>query len=128
MPYRVKLNWDQDEEDLELLAPQPASPDGVQQARRANSAAGLTYPDGERFIELSYSMLLPDEKADLDEQLGVSDTVFSSLVTIDIRENSDDFGIYNAIVDYPEVGRKARRTILGWSDVVYVVHLVEALD
>jgi hypothetical protein len=126
MPYQAAIGHN-NAAGLTTLSPQPSSPNGVQTARYSNSASGQTYPDGEQFIELVYTSLEPAQKNALDTAFGVSDSVGSNEITVRIRKNDDSFANYNAIVDYPPVGRKARRSLNGWESVSYTVHLVEAL-
>lgn len=121
MTYQVALNHD-NEAGLANFVPQPASPGGVQTPRKVYTGNGI-YPDGDPFVDLIYTIADPDERNTIDAQLGLSDTVFSSQVTIRIRKNDDSFANYNATVERIE----PQRSPLGWRNLNYRVRLEEAL-
>lgn len=125
MTYKVSIGFDTPE-DMEPLDPQCKSVPGIQSAERVY-VAGNAYPKGEQYSNLVFTVADESEKNNLDAQFGVSETVLFNEVTIQILNNDDTWGIYNANVEFPEVGVNARRNQFGW-ELTYIVHIVEALD
>lgn len=126
MTYQVADTWN-NEAGLAALDPQPATPNGIQTAGRVYAVDGSSYPDGQMFVELVWSVMTNEEKNAVDTALGVSDTTTSNAVTVRIRGNDGNFANYNGIVHYPIIGQDGRRSVLGWQNMTYRVTGLEAI-
>ena len=124
--YQAADTWD-NEAGLADLDPQPATPNGIQTAGRVYAADGSSYPDGQMFVELVWSVMTNEQKNAIDTALGVNDTTTSNAVTLRLRGNDGDFANYNGTVHSPEIGRGGRRSLVGWQNVTYRVTGLEAL-
>lgn len=124
--YQVAIGND-NEVELATLAPQPALPQGIQTSRRVFAASGNSYPDGEQYADLTYTIMTPEQFNEVNTDLGISETTTSSDNTFTLRQNDGSFGNFNGTVHYPEIGKDARRTPLGFENVRYRVTKLEAL-
>lgn len=128
MNYAVADGFN-NEGGLDDLTPQPATPGGIQTADRIWSADRMSYPDGDKFVELVFTFMEPQEKTDMDVTLGVNEDVTSNEITIRLRLNAASggqpvFANFNGIVHWPET---IKRDMVGWPQVVYRVTALEAL-
>jgi len=124
MPYKVAIAHD-NEIDLAKLVPQGRTEDGIQHPRRVY-VPGDAYPDGEAFVNLAFSVTTRAEKQALDAQFGVSETVLMAECTMTLLKNDDTWGNFNVKVEYPEIGKSAKRSQFGWT-VTYIIHIIEEL-
>lgn len=125
MPYMAAIGLD-NEDDLVRLVPQGKTEDGIKSSGRTYAPAGV-YPEGEYYVDLLYTVLERAEKQTLDAAFGVSEDVLRSECTVQLLKNDDTWGNFNAWVEYPEIGKNAKRSQFGWDRVVYRIHIIEEL-
>lgn len=127
MAYEVAIGLDNADE-MERLVPQGRTDVGIETARRVYVPYNA-YPDGEQFVNLAFNVT-PErgDKNALDTQFGLSETVLMSECTMKLYKNDSTWGIFNVNVEYPEVGKNAKRSQYGWSNVIYVIHIINELE
>ncbi len=123
--YMVAQDWDNTVE-LVKLNPQGKTVPGVETERIY--VAEDAYPDGESQIPLVFTYLTNAEKNSLDDQFGVAEDNLFNDITFQFKDNRSEWVIWNAKVEYPEVGKNARRSENGWSQVTYIIHLYSEVD
>lgn len=85
------------------LAPQPASPKGVVYPQVVYDANGAASPKGYRTLELVWNVF--EKRSDFSSirtQLSLSDTVFSSEMTMRLPDNNGVFANWNCIVNWTQ--------------------------
>lgn len=105
--YVSAAGWDQAEEELDLISPQPRSI-GIQAARRTYGADGSVY-DEAPYIVLEWDVLpTPASYQALLTLFGLSTDLFRQ-VTVNVPSERLVWRRYNGIAQMPAIGRELTR-------------------
>lgn len=123
--YAVADGYDQIEASLVALNPQPALPEQIRFAELEFYGDGHADFNGYRNAELVWSPdLSTEDRNNVLSQLGLSDTVASNEITINLKLNDDTWDIMNAVAVYLQ---SENRTQLGKRDLRVALQRIEAV-
>lgn len=120
MTYQVAAGHD-NAGALADLAPQPATPNSLQQPALVTAGDGTSSTQGFPFMELFWTKLTRAEYNAIRAAFGFTDTVYSAPVTVNIRLPDDTFTNKNA---QAKQAPRSSRAMPFWSNIaVQLIHL-----
>jgi hypothetical protein len=122
--YAVADGYDEIEDNLDVLDPQPALPDFIDSAELEFYGDSHAEFNGVDSAILVWSALDATGRAAVLSQLGLSDSVASNEITINLKLNDGTWDIVNAVA---VLLRKGRRRPYGLDDLRVLLNYIEAV-
>lgn len=107
MAYLLAQGHDEPLEDLDPIAPQPATV-GMQHARRSFAASGVIY-DELPYVEFEFSTLSVAAYQSLLTQFNLL-TTNTADVSVYIQDNRYNWAVFNGVAVLPEIGTDGERS------------------